>query len=117
MDSSIERPHHTDKPRPPWRRPLQLASDYAADTPVWVDGGLLLDLDQLGIDEQLQADLISWQRTFEEHFRPALAWDGPGPRTRYAEQGPVLLSRLRSALPGVTVEIDLWPLEPNSPPS
>ena len=53
MDSSIERPHHTDSPRPPWRRPLQLASDYAADTPVWVDGGLLLDLDQLGIDEQL----------------------------------------------------------------
>lgn len=117
MDPSAERARSTDQPRPPWRRPLQLASDYAADTPVWVDGGLLLDLDQLGIDEQLQADLIAWQRVFEEHFRPTLAWDGPEPRARYAEQGPVLLDRLRTALPGVTIGIDLWPLEPDSSPS
>ena len=114
---SVEQPHHTDQPRPPWRHPLQLASDYGADTPIWINGALLLDLDRLGIDEQLQSDLIGWQRIFEEHFTPTLAWDGPEPRSRYAEQGPALLDRLRTALPGVPIEIDLWPLEPDSPPS
>lgn len=116
MDS-LEQPHHTDQPRPPWRYPLLLASDYGADTPIWIDGALLLDLDRLGIDEQLRTDLIGWQRTFEEHFTPTLAWDGPEPRRRYAEQGPALVDRLRTALPDVPVEIDLWPLEPDSPAS
>jgi hypothetical protein len=117
VDPSVEQPHHTHQARPPWRRSLKLASDYAADTPIWVDGGLLRNLDQLGIDKQLQADLIAWQLLFEEHFRPTLAWDGPEPRAQYAEQGPVLLNRLRIALPDVGIEIDLWPLEPDLPPS
>jgi hypothetical protein len=96
--------------QPQWRHPIELSNDYAAETPIWVDGGLLVDLDRLGISGHLQDSLIAWQRHFEEHFRPLLAWDSPQSRAAYAEAGPVLLDRLRRALPHVEVTLDMWPL-------
>lgn len=99
--------------RPQWRRPIELSNDYAAETPIWVDGGLLVDLDLLGIDQHLQDSLIAWQRHFEEHFRPLLAWDSRESRAAYAQGGPVLLDRLRRALPHVEVTLNMWPLGEN----
>lgn len=40
--------------RPPWRCPLRLSSDHTAETPVRVDGGLLVDLARLGVERHFQ---------------------------------------------------------------
>lgn len=96
--------------RSQWRRSIELSNDYAAETPIRVDGGLIVDLDLLGIDQHLRGSLVAWQRHFEEHFRPLLAWDSPQSRTAYTQAGPVLLDRLRRALPQVEITLSTWPL-------
>jgi len=40
--------------QPQWWRSIELSNEYAAETPIWVDGGLLVDLDLLGSDSRSQ---------------------------------------------------------------
>jgi hypothetical protein len=93
-----------------WRKSILVTSDYGAETPIWVDRALLTDLTPLGISPHLRDALVAWQRDFEEHFRPTFSWDSPAAKAAYAEAGPILLDRLRRALPNVSVELDLWPV-------
>ncbi|MGI4896060.1 MAG: hypothetical protein ACRYF3_13200 [Janthinobacterium lividum] len=92
-------------------------SDYLAPTPVWAPaelGGFVLTrthLDDLGLDERLRTSLLGWQSYFDEHHPADLcAWDSPLSCARYANEGFRLREELQAALPGITVDLDLWPV-------
>ena len=94
---------------------LRLMSDYLAPTPVWapaeLGGYVLTDLEQLGVEEALCRELLAWQHYFDEHHPLDLcAWDSPRSEATYADDGHRLHDRLRAALPGVRVDLDLWPV-------
>ncbi len=96
---------------------LRLMSDYEAPTPVWAPasvGAFVLSpthLDHLGLDETLRTRLLRWQQYFDDHHPADLCgWDSPGSSQRYASEGEQLREELERALPGLRVELDLWPV-------
>jgi hypothetical protein len=87
-------------------------TDYLAPTPVWVDHTTVLsDLTALGLSEHLVAELLAWQRYFDEHFSTDGLWNPPVGDEIYATTGRQLHDRLTRALPGTEVTLDLWPVE------
>ncbi|NAZ82468.1 hypothetical protein GTR02_11615 [Kineococcus sp. R8] len=94
---------------------LRLMSDYHAPTPVWapaeLGGYVLRDLQQLGVEDALCRELLAWQHYFDEHHPLDLcAWDSPRSEETYAHDGHRLHDWLRASLPGVRVDLDLWPV-------
>ncbi len=94
-------------------------SDYQAPTPVWAPadvGAFVLStthLDDLGLDETLRTGLLRWQAYFDEHHPADLCgWDSPHSCERYAHEGERLRAELERALPGLRVDLDLWPVPP-----
>ncbi len=110
----------------PWRRrrsdtsepepecDITLMSEYGLDMPLW--GAVGSDQEKaatfLGLSAELTRDLLDWQVSFKEHCA-TLSWDNPANADTYATQGRALLRRLREELPGNTIELDLWPLDPD----
>lgn len=92
-------------------------SDYGVDFPVWnldhvLDTDYALSAGDLDVTSQLSADLIQWQRLFDEHFHWEDGWRGPAARDEYAALGPRLWDRLQAELgPDFDVVLDLWPAE------
>jgi hypothetical protein len=87
-------------------------TDYLAPTPVWADHTHVLpDLSALGLTDHLVAELLAWQRYFDEHFSTDGLWDPPTGDQVYAATGRRLHGRLTRALPGTVVSLDLWPVE------
>ncbi|MCI2239581.1 hypothetical protein MN205_13930 [Kineococcus sp. TRM81007] len=96
---------------------LRLMSHYEAPTPVWAPadvGAFVLStthLDHLGLDETLRTSLLRWQEYFDEHHPADLCgWDSPASHQRYAAEGQRLREELDRALPGIQVDLDLWPV-------
>lgn len=94
-------------------------TDYAARVPLWLphpSGGFanLRSLDGLGVSAQLETDLVGWQAYFERHFSPThpTDWTPPQAAGEFARRGHELRDRLATALPGVTITLDLWPVAP-----
>ena len=92
-------------------------SDYLAPTPVWAPsdvGAFVLTtthLDFLGVGERLRTGLLAWQAYFDEHHPVDLCgWDSSLARTQYACEGFRLHEALQAALPGIWVDLDLWPV-------
>jgi len=87
-------------------------TDYLAPTPVWVDHTRVLsDLSTLSLPALLVAELLDWQRYFDEHFTTDGLWDVTAGAETYADTGRTLHDRLSRALPGTEVSLDLWPVE------
>ncbi len=86
---------------------LRLMPDYAANVPLW--GG---DIDALDLSPWLLDRLAQWQDDFNANFDASTGWSSSEARERWGELGARLAGELRRALPdGVTLEVDLWPLE------
>lgn len=93
-------------------RVYRLSSDYSCGFPVWGPSGGLGNAAQLGISDQLAADLTAWQDLFERSFHyDDTGWSSPEAEAEYAHAAPDLRRRLaRELAPAGTVTLDLWPV-------
>lgn len=92
-------------------------SEYGVDFPVWdLDQALGEDYevsaDRLNISDQLTANILVWQRLFDENFHWEDGWRDPAARDEYADRGRRLQDRLQAELGrDVDVVLDLWPVK------
>ena len=93
-------------------RVYRLSSDYSCGFPVWGPSGGLASTAQLGISDELAADLTAWQDLFDQSFRyDGSGWSSPEAEAEYAHAAPDLRRRLARELGSAsTVMLDLWPV-------
>ena len=54
--------------------------------------------------------LADWQDYFDDNFDPFSGWKTPESRSRWEQQSVGLIRDLKTALRGVPLMVDLWPL-------
>lgn len=92
---------------------LTLTVEYAASTPLDIDGRVLVSTAPLALDDPLSQALIDWQQHFNAHFSAMRwpHWDSAAAADWHEAEGHRLLDRLSAALPNTQVTLDLWPIE------
>jgi hypothetical protein len=83
--------------------------EYHVELPLWH-----YDWEELGLPSALLDDLADWQEMFDLNFRAEEGWLDTAVRDAWQRRADELMVRLRAALPGsISLEVDLWPLEPD----
>jgi hypothetical protein len=72
-----------------------MAPDYGVEVPLWPQAD---ETDAL-IPEELLRKLTAWQAYWETHHAFERGWDSEESRTQWREEGRVLASEVRKALP------------------
>jgi hypothetical protein len=88
--------------------PLRVGVDYNAELPIWGR-----DWQSLGLDESLLDQLADWQDEFDANYVSERGWKTVTSRDKWAREATRLEVALRSALPDMEIEFDLWPLSEN----
>lgn len=86
-------------------RRLKLRPEYGAQLPLWGSSW-----ETLGLDVALLDSLADWQDDFDANFNAGVGWKTAEARDRWSAEAVKLEARLRAALPGMELEVDLWPV-------
>ena len=86
--------------------PVKLMPEYSCELPLWGRSWRSLNLPAPLLDR-----LADWQDDFDDNFDAFSGWKSPEAHDRWEEQSVGLIRDLERSLNGVTLTVDLWPLE------